>query len=47
MSINGGVLVTVGTFTDVIQVYSRVCCFFVNRALDVRLGGINMDIKEI
>ena len=46
-SINGGVLVMLGTFTVVIEVYSGVCCFLVNGALDVRLGGIDMDIEEI
>ena len=46
-SVNGGVLVTLGTFTVVIEVYSGVSCFLVNEALDVRLGGINMDVEDI
>ena len=46
-SVNSGVFVTLGTFTVVIDVYSGVSCFLVNGALDIRLGGINMDVEEI
>ena len=39
-SVNGGVLVQLGTFTVIIEVYSGVGCFLVNGAVACGLGGL-------
>ena len=36
-----------GVFTIIIEVYARVSGFLINRALNVRLGGIDVHIKKI